>query len=165
MFSLICVWINGWVNNREAGDLRRHRGHYDVSEMIFGTHRPEVLHSPNSQKWPNLLSSSFWYFHIFSYGHENSDLLFFLFHGRHVADDIFNCIFLNEDIWISLKISLKFKVRISNIPALVQITPWRRPGDRPLSEPMMVSLLTHICVTRPLWVKRILAVFCCCLHE
>ena len=30
VFSLICVWINGWVNNREAGDLRRHRGHYDV---------------------------------------------------------------------------------------------------------------------------------------
>ena len=30
MFSLICVWINGWVNNREAGDLRRYRGHYDV---------------------------------------------------------------------------------------------------------------------------------------
>ena len=33
-FSLICVWINGWVNNREAGDLRRHRGHYDVNVMI-----------------------------------------------------------------------------------------------------------------------------------
>ena len=33
LFSLICVWINGWVNNREAGDLRRHRGHYDVSVM------------------------------------------------------------------------------------------------------------------------------------
>ena len=31
MFSFICVWINGWVNNREAGDLRRHRGHYDVN--------------------------------------------------------------------------------------------------------------------------------------
>ena len=30
MVSLICVWINNWVNNREAGDLRRHRGHYDV---------------------------------------------------------------------------------------------------------------------------------------
>ena len=29
-FSLICVWINGWVNNREAGDLRRCRAHYDV---------------------------------------------------------------------------------------------------------------------------------------
>ena len=33
MFSLICVWINGWVNNREAGDLRRRRGHYDVIVM------------------------------------------------------------------------------------------------------------------------------------
>ena len=33
MFYLICVWINGWVNNREAGDLRRHRGHYDVIVM------------------------------------------------------------------------------------------------------------------------------------
>ena len=33
MFSLICVWINCWVNSREAGDLRRHRGHYDVSVM------------------------------------------------------------------------------------------------------------------------------------
>ena len=33
MFSLIYVWINGWVNNREAGDLRRYRGHYDVNVM------------------------------------------------------------------------------------------------------------------------------------
>ena len=32
-FSLICVWINGWVNNREAGDLRRYRAHYDVIVM------------------------------------------------------------------------------------------------------------------------------------
>ena len=35
MFSLICVWINDWVNNREAGDLRRHRAHYDVIVMII----------------------------------------------------------------------------------------------------------------------------------
>ena len=34
LFSLICVWINGWVNNYEAGDLRRHRGHYDVIVMF-----------------------------------------------------------------------------------------------------------------------------------
>ena len=34
MFSLICTWINGWVNNREAGDLRRHRAHYDETVMI-----------------------------------------------------------------------------------------------------------------------------------
>ena len=34
MFSLICVWIYGWVNNREAGNLRRHRGHHNVIVMI-----------------------------------------------------------------------------------------------------------------------------------
>ena len=33
MFSLICVWINDWVNNREAGDLRRYRAHCDVIVM------------------------------------------------------------------------------------------------------------------------------------
>ena len=33
MFSLIWVWMNGWVNNREAGDLRHHRTHYDVTVM------------------------------------------------------------------------------------------------------------------------------------
>ena len=34
MFSLICVWINGWVNNREADDLRRHHGHCDINVML-----------------------------------------------------------------------------------------------------------------------------------
>ena len=36
VFSLICVWINGWVNSREVGDLRRYRAHYDVAVMITG---------------------------------------------------------------------------------------------------------------------------------
>ena len=75
--------------------------------------------------------------------------------GRHFPEDILKWIFLNENLWISLKISLKFvpKVQIDNIPALVQIMAWRCSGDKPLSEPMMVSLPTHICVTRPQWVK------------
>ena len=74
--------------------------------------------------------------------------------GRYFADDIFKCIFVNEKVWISLKILLNFvaMVQISNIPALVQIMAWRRPGDRPLPESMMISLPTYICVTRPLWV-------------
>ena len=69
---------------------------------------------------------------------------------RHFPDDIFKCIFFHTNVWISIKISLKFvsKVRINNIPALVKITTWRLPGDKPLSEPMMVSLLSHIWVTR-----------------
>ena len=76
--------------------------------------------------------------------------------GRRFADDTFKRIFLNENVRISIKISLKFVPMgpIDNIPALVQIMAWRRPGDKPLSEPMMVSLPTHICVTRPQWVNK-----------
>ena len=76
--------------------------------------------------------------------------------GHLFPDNIFKWMFLNENIWISLRISLKFvpRVRIDNIPALVQIMTWRRAGDKPLSEPMMVCLLMHICVTQPQWVNK-----------
>ena len=73
--------------------------------------------------------------------------------GCHFSDDIFKCIFLNENAWISIKISLKL-VRggpNNNFPALVRIMAWRWPGDKPLSELKMVSLLTHIWVTQPQW--------------
>ena len=75
--------------------------------------------------------------------------------GRHFPDDIFNSIFLNENVWTPIKFSLKFvpKGPIDNIPALFQIMAWRRPGDKPLSETMVVCLPTHICVTRPQWVR------------
>ena len=73
--------------------------------------------------------------------------------GRHFSNDIFKYIFLNENVLTKPKFSLKFvpKVRIDNIPASVQVMAWRRPGDKPLSEPMMVSLYIYICVTRPQW--------------
>ena len=76
--------------------------------------------------------------------------------GRHFADDMFKCIFLNENVWIAIEISLKFvpKGSINNNPALLQIMVWRRPGDKPLCETMMVSSLTHICVTQPQWVNE-----------
>ena len=65
-----------------------------------------------------------------------------------------NAFSLNENVWILINISLKFipKVQIENIPALVQIMAWRQQGDKPLSEPMMVSLLTHMCINQPQWV-------------
>ena len=83
--------------------------------------------------------------------------------GRHFPDDILKCIFLNENIWIAIKISLQFipTVPINNIPALVQIMAWRRPGVKPLSETMLASLLRHICVTRPQWVKSPWMWRCC----
>ena len=45
MFSLTCVWINGWVNNRETGDLRRHHAHYDVTVMYCLFFFSLLLHS------------------------------------------------------------------------------------------------------------------------
>ena len=78
--------------------------------------------------------------------------------GRHFADDTFKCIFLNANVRISIEISLKFvfKGAINNIPALVQIMAWRRPGDEPLSETMLVSLLTHKCITQPQYVNGLM---------
>ena len=77
--------------------------------------------------------------------------------GWHFTNDIFKCIFLNENVSISIKIWLKFvpEGSIVDISSLVQIMAWRRPGDMPLSEPMMTSLLMHICFTRPLWVNTL----------
>ena len=75
---------------------------------------------------------------------------------QNFADNIFKSVFLNENVWILLKISLKFvpKVWIHNITALVQIMAWCQPGDKPLSELMMVNLLMHICTTWPQWIKQ-----------
>ena len=83
------------------------------------------------------------------------DSLWLRQNSRQFPHNILKCIFLNENIWILINISLKFipKCPINNIPALVQIMAWRQPGNKPLSEPMIVSLLAHICVTQPQWVN------------
>ena len=79
---------------------------------------------------------------------------------RPFADDIFKCIFFNKNVWITINISLKCvpKGLINNIPALVHILACHRSGGKPLSEPMMVRLLTHICGTRPQWVNMVLTI-------
>ena len=77
--------------------------------------------------------------------------------GWTFADDFFECIYWIKKMWISISISLKCVPRgpINNILALVQIIAWHRPGDKPLYETMMASLLTHNCVTRPQWLKSV----------
>ena len=93
--------------------------------------------------------------------------------GWHLPDGIFKCIFLNENVWIEIKIKITEIVPkdwINNMPALVQIMAWHRPGYKPLSEPMMVRLLTHICVAQPQWVNLIICVgwykmFKCNVHH
>ena len=80
---------------------------------------------------------------------------------QHFADNIFKHVFFKKNAWIS-KNTLKFVLNgpIDNIPALVQIMAWHRTGDKPLSEPMMVSLSTHISVTLPQLVSSVLNLNC-----
>ena len=73
-----------------------------------------------------------------------------------ISQTTLSCVFLwMKMLEFFIGISLKFVPMgpINNNPSLVQIMAWRRPGDKPLSEPMMVCLPTHICVTRPQWVN------------
>ena len=60
-----------------------------------------------------------------------------------LSDDIFNRIFLNENVWIAIKISLKFVPEgpFENKPALVQVMAWRQTGDKPLPEAMMTQFI------------------------
>ena len=65
-----------------------------------------------------------------------------------LADDIFECIFLNENYRIPIQVSLKFVLRslIENKPALVQVMAWCQIGNKPLPEPMMTQLIdTYMC--------------------
>ena len=75
----------------------------------------------------------------------------------HFADDIFKCILLKENVSVSINISLKNfpESQIKYIPALLQMMAWCWLYDKPLSEPMMVSLQAHICVTRPQWLEQL----------
>ena len=63
---------------------------------------------------------------------------------RNFADDIFN-----DNVSISIKMFYSQGSNYKEIPALIHIMDWRRPGDKPLSQAMVIILLTHISVTRP----------------
>ena len=93
---------------------------------------------------------TYWYWYHFTFNTMKR-----IQNGCHFPNNIFKYILFNENVWISIKSSLKFvhKGSINNIPALVQIMAWHWSSDKPLSELMMVSLLTHLCITRPQWVN------------
>ena len=122
--SLIWAWINCKVNNREAGDLRRHLAYYDVNIMPFLSHTTWL-------GWPFINQNS-------SLAHLPLDKM-----APNLADDIFMCIFMNGKFCILIRISPKFvpKVQIYNMPALVQVMAWRRTSNKPLSEPMLTQFI------------------------
>ena len=117
MFSGICPWTNSWANNGDAGDLRRHRAHYDVIVMAC----------------------------------EAAEFIMQLYAKTSGMELLTFCITFHA-FWLT-HWGLKFvpKGQVNNIPTLVQIMTWRRPDDKSVSEPMMVSLQAHIWVTRPQW--------------
>ena len=86
--------------------------------------------------------------------------------GHHFPGDILKCILFNENVLISIEISMKFvpEVQINNIPSLIQLMAWHQPGTKPLSEPMMVTLGTNICITQPQCVKRDCDTYIYALH-
>ena len=138
--------------NHKRNSIPRHNGRaMECPLWIFGDFWPGFNITALYQAIIIAMKLNIWHIYEYIWIYEYINTLRPRQNGRRFADDIFKCIFLNENVWISNKISLKFvpKGLINNIPALVQIMAWRRSGDKPLSEPMMVSLLTHICVTRP----------------
>ena len=130
MFSLICAWINGWVNNREAGDLRRHRGHYDVNVMVTGIISicvTTLLYDINTTR-P-------------------------IQNGPHFADDIFKSIFFDEYLCICIQISLKLisKGQMNNMTAWVYIMTEYRTGEQPTSHFLNQwchGLMRRVCAIR-----------------
>ena len=105
---LICIWINGWVNSRDAGDLRDHRAHYDV--IVMSSVHSAITSNATRVTHPLLIKMA-----------------------AILADNIFKYIFVKEKFCFFIKISLKFvnKCPIDNNPTLT-----RRIGDKPLFEPI-----------------------------
>ena len=150
-------------NVRPKGLIPQNRGLQYVRESLKVNPRPSVIYVADDDNtytlrlFKEVSISTQLIFHIYLMSVINMNMIWLINtlrprqNGRHFADDTFKPIFLNENSRFSIKISLKFipKAPINSIPSLVQIMAWRRPGDRPLSEPMIVCLLTHICVTRP----------------
>ena len=154
MFSLICAWTNAWANNRDAGDMRCNRAHYDVIVMIirvFVTLKPKIpcmmLASTMSAIFNTLRSKQ---------------------NGRHFAGDISLFMFLYENccIWIKMSLKIVTKILFNNMPALLQIIAWhqRRLAGLYLNQ-WWRSLPMHLCVTWPQWVRiLILSYYACTLY-
>ena len=133
MFFFISAWINGWANNREAGDLRRNRAHYDVIVMKTDVnHRMSSIHI--------LYQTVAQAFNAYSI--VNSSLPGQ--NGRHFTDVILKCIFMNEEFCVLIRISFKFvpKGSIENKSALVQVMACHVFSTKPLPEPMHMKIVS-----------------------
>ena len=143
------------------------KGKYDVNEYIQLTHlfKHKTHNSDGRHSWW-LWDKDYWKVaNQWPINHQQVANQSWTHWGRDKITAISQTTFSNTFSWMKtlvwIKMSLTFvpKGPINNIPALVQIIAWRLPGDKPLSKPIVVSLLMHICVTRPQWVKHFLIIY------
>ena len=146
MFSLICIWINSWVNNREAGDSGRHRAHYDVIVMS--------LVGRGSSSWYAKLFWRIVYLEIYISLHWNMHFSFLILTSRWCVDQHKEILFLqvcqecfaintcrvdsNKFKWMinSLRLSDAYIYQYTR-PSLVEIVVCCLLDTKPLSEPML----------------------------
>ena len=133
MFSLICTWTNGWVNNREAGDLRCQCTHYDITVMLTDNqeatwssllHRTPTCDAASDNKIIIILTLSF----QCSICSTFSDTLRPSQNGQHSSDNIFKFSFYFIRIVVfKFSISLKFvpKGLVNNYSAFFPCRPNR----------------------------------------
>ena len=143
------VWIHWWIWNDAQSLMSYRRG----ALLFFGViHQISRSHGLKNRRlnpiWIRLVGRSqlsnpsdlpcSWYLGLMG-GPTQFNTLKPRQNGCHLPDAIFKYILLNQNVWISIKISLKFvpKGPVNNIPALIEIMAWRRPGDKSLSEAML----------------------------
>ena len=141
MFSFICVWINGWVNNRKADDFRRYRAHCDVTVMSV----QRIPH--HCGKWAK--GSALY--------NTETETKWSPFYRRHAQRN-----FLNEDYDVLIQISLNEMTMNHHWFRNVAL---RQTGNMPLSEPMMASfadVYRKVSNIRPTLVGNIIVDQNCC---
>ena len=145
MFSLVCTWTNGWANHPDTSASRHHCAHYDPSVLLRIWYVIHVCYVSLAE----LSSVLVWLSVFFQLNLLN--ILRLRQNGQHCTDSIFKSILFNENVWIWIRISLKF-VPINIFPASVQIMACHCPCDKPLP--------THIRVTQPQQVKFVMNIMC-----
>ena len=144
-FSLVCAWINGWINNREAGDLRRHRTHYDIV-LQRNPLRP-FMNTRNTK--PGL-----WRCH----GNRCLNQVNSLTPGG--FENIFQNVFFKLISWIDT-LSNSCETALRSMPqnpsddksTLVQVMAWCRQAASHYLSQCCPRSLSPYGVTRPQWVK------------
>ena len=135
MFSLICVWINDWVNNHEAGDLRCYHTHYNVIVMF------SEIQFDGMKTWEQVYT---WLVLCCVYGG--------LTRGWDKMADIFQMTFSDAFTWLKmyeLRLSLHWNLTLRDqlqYPTFVEIMAWHQIGNKPLSEPILIQFLMHKCI-------------------